>query len=120
MTRRHPYYVNCLCNLLIDENTLNEKVVYDIWNNYVKDSQSRIEAMLSEMPINQRRMLIFIANHDPISKLYASDIMKSSDMSSSSISRVVHALKQKDYLYIDEKNQCYCILDPLVEDILRS
>ena len=118
VTRRHPYYVNRLCNLLLDEKIVNEKTVLSAWDDYVRDSQSRMEASLSELPINQRRMLILIANNDPVSQLYASDMMKNSDMSSGSISRVIHALKQKDYIYINE-DKCYCILDPLIEDVLK-
>ena len=63
-------------------------------------------------------MLILNANYDPVAQLYSSDMMKNSDMSSSSISRVIHALKQKDYVYVNEQ-KCYCILDPVIEDVLR-
>ncbi len=73
---------------------------------------------LSELPINQRRILMLIANNDPVAQLYSSDMMKNSDMFSSSISRVIHVLKQKDYVYVNEE-KCYCILDPLIEDVLR-
>src|SRR6202043_2864010 len=88
VTRRHPYYVNRLCNLLLDEDPVDKKTVFNTWDNYVRDSQSRIEANLSELPINQRRMLILIANSGPVAQIYSSDMIKNSDMPSSSISRV--------------------------------
>lgn len=118
VTKRHPYYMNRLCNLLLDEKLPSENKVYQTWNEYVFDNQSNVEASISELAVNQRRMLVLIANHEPVKQLYSSDMLKNSDMSSSSVSRVVKTLKQKDYLFVNEDGY-YCILDPLVEAVLQ-
>lgn len=118
VTQNHPYYINRLCNLLLDEDLPNEKTVYNVWSEYVQDNQSSIESKISELPLNQRKVLILLASIGPVEQLYASSLIKNSDLSSGSMSRVIKALKEKDYIYVDAEGR-HCILDPLIDHTLR-
>lgn len=117
LTERHSYYINKLCSMLWLGDYPTVDHVNDIWGGFVAENKSQIERELELLSLNQRRLLISVAENEPVKELYGRDFIQQMNLSSGSISRALSPLLEKDYLYLD-KNNSYRILDPLVRDVL--
>lgn len=121
VTEFHSYYINKLCSLLWQHlNPIKEKDVSDTWNQYVLENKPGIERELSLLSVNQRKLMIYIANEEenvfkPFGKKHSNNWL----MSSTSIHRAMEWLLEKDYIYIDH-NKAYRILDPLMKSVLQK
>lgn len=116
-TECHPYYVNKLCSLIWRCNYPDVKEVQRVWHHYMLENQSVIERELELMSLNQRKLLIYLAQHEPTKEPYSADFIKPLGMSSGSVSQALNTLLKRDYIYI-EKSGYYKILDPLIKSAL--
>jgi hypothetical protein len=119
LTERHSYYVNKLCSLLWQESYPTEKMVEDIWQQYVLENQSSIERELLLLSLNQRKLMIFIANEGVIKEPYSQHYASAWNMSTTSIHRALKILIEKDYVFKDTEGN-YGILDPLIKKVLQQ
>jgi len=118
ITERHPYYVNKLCSLLwqLKKPPLPENA-YFAWNQFVLENKSSIERELQLLSINQRKLMIFIANQNMATEIFGKKTSYNANLAPSSIQRAVEPLIEKDYVYVDNK-KFYRILDPLIKSVL--
>ncbi|MGD9153238.1 MAG: hypothetical protein PVG30_06255 [Gammaproteobacteria bacterium] len=117
ITERHPYYVNKLCSMLWVNDYPTKKDVVDSWQRYVLENKSQLERELELLSINQRKLLIFLAQEGPIKEIFSKETTKQVNISLSSVSRSLSVLIAKDYIYSDEEGN-YKIRDPLIRDVL--
>jgi hypothetical protein len=118
VTERHPYYVNKLCSVLWLNAPPSEEDVTNNWLAYTLESRSVTERELELLSINQRKLLIVIANDQMAKEPYEKNFSNRIQMQPSSTKRAIEALLMKDYIFLDnEKN--YRILDPLLKSVLQ-
>ena len=117
LTERHSYYINKLCSLLWSGDYPNEEVVATCWNKYILENKSQIERELELLSINQRKILISIAQNGPVKEPFGKEFATRINMSLSSIFRALPSLIEKDYLLVDREGY-HRILDPLIKDVL--
>ncbi len=120
LTECHAYYINKLCSLLSQNKILaHSKEILITWQRFVLENKSSIERELALLSLNQRKLLIFLANEPRITGLFSKELTQQVNLTSSSIQRAIATLIEKDYVYIDE-NKFYKILDPLIKDVLNN
>lgn len=119
LTERHAYYVNKLCSLLWQNDPPSEAELHETWEKFVLENKSLTERELELLSINQRKILIMLANQEVVQGPYSKDIMVRLDLSLSSISRALSGLVVKDYVYISDDG-AYRILDPLIRSVLSN
>jgi AAA+ ATPase superfamily predicted ATPase len=117
LSERHPYYLNKLCALLWTGKFSNEQRVATCWKQYLLENKSLIERELELLSLNQRKLLIYLANQGPTKELFSKDFSGKLNMSLSSISQALASLCEKDYIYLDAEAY-YKVLDPLIKDVL--
>ncbi|WP_165482337.1 AAA family ATPase [Fluoribacter gormanii] len=117
LTERHPYYVNYLCDTLCSEckelPTLED--VEKAWRDVVEEERSDLIKDFSSLAINQRRVMIQIANHGGLN-IFSSEASKQMDIPINSVSRAVSALIEKDY--IEKTDHEYRLIVPAFKQLL--
>ncbi len=120
ITERHAYYVNKLCSLLWQNDfPKNVNIIYDIWRKFVLENKSFIEREMELLSINQRKILILLANREAVREPYGKDFAISLGLSLSSIAVALSDLIAKDYVYMTQEKE-YRILDPLIKSVLSD
>lgn len=117
LSERHPYYLNKLCALLWMKNCPNEKDVIECWQSLVMESKSIVERELSILSINQRKLMIIIAQSGAVSEPLSKAFSIENDLSTSSIAASLASLVEKDYVYKNKDAQ-YLLVDPLIHHVL--
>lgn len=120
LTECHSYYVNKLCSLLWQANTPPaEEDAIIMWQKFVSENKSSVQRELDLLSVNQRKLLIFFANHENSNELFSKKITQTINLTSSSVQRAIEPLIEKDYVYIDDKKS-YKILDLLIKSVLAA
>jgi len=120
LSELHSYYVNKLCSLLWQESKApTESDVLAAWHCFILENKSSVERELSLISLNQRKLLIFLANHDQTKELFSKNTTQQIDLTTSSVQRAVEILIEKDYVYIDV-DKSYRVLDPLIKGVLKT
>jgi uncharacterized protein len=120
LSNRHPYYVNYLCDILW-ESCPKAPIVMDIedaWANVVIEEWSDALRELSDLPMGQRRLLKYIANHFE-KNIQSQEACIKLSMPASSISTAVHVLTEKDYVEKDQSG-FYRVINPLLLAVLKG
>jgi len=110
-TELHPFYMNVLCQLLWEYNTIpSEDQVSSVWHDYVKTQKHIISHDVIELSINQRRILSALARK-PTKEIQSTEFTSSIKISASSAQQSLEVLMHKDLVF---KNQdgFYKVLDP--------
>lgn len=120
LSNRHPYYVNYLCDVLWEacQKLPNASDVESAWASVVIEEWSDALREFSDLPIGQRRLLKYIANH-PIKNIQSQETCATLSMPASSISTAVHVLIEKDYVEQNE-NGHYSVINPLLLAVLQG
>lgn len=119
-SERHPYYVNKLCSLIFREPHLpTSDTVNEIWRQYVNENIARVEQEAVLLKLNQRRLLIQLAQAQYIENPFSNEYSKSCGMAPTSIHRAMNFLLEKDYVFKD-KDSKYRVLDPLIKSALAN
>jgi hypothetical protein len=120
LSNRHPYYVNYLADSIWEQcKTLPEvSDVEKAWNRVVMEEWSDALRELSDLPIGQRRLLKYIANHD-VKNIQSQETCALLSMAASSIATASRALIEKDYVE-HEVDENYKIINPLLLAVLRG
>lgn len=107
----YPKYINILCAgiWLMDEEPTVESVT-ELWSSYILSRKTDIAESLSELTLNQRRLLQWLCFHST-TELYKRETLRSLKMSQSSVQRAIKELLNKDYVI--EKERFYKVLDPI-------
>jgi AAA+ ATPase superfamily predicted ATPase len=110
-TELHPFYMNVLCQLLWEDNTLPtiEKIC-EVWHDYVKAQKHIISHDIMELSSNQRKILNALATK-PVKEIQSAEFTSSLKISVSSAQQALEVLLAKDLVYSDE-NGIYRVLDP--------
>jgi uncharacterized protein len=120
LSNRHPYYVNYLSDILWEVSKKLPKVndVVNAWANVVAEEWSDALRELSDLPMNQRRLLKYIANNH-LKNIQNQQTCIALSMPVSSISTAIHVLIEKDYV---EKNESghYDVINPLLLAVLKG
>lgn len=117
-TEFHPYYVNKLCAILFRADLpAGVDEVEEAWNLYRDENISRVQQEVSLLKLNQRRLLMNIAIDKTVKNPYGNEYSRKCGISPTSIHRAMTFLLERDYVYIDSSAE-YCILDPLIGDVL--
>jgi AAA+ ATPase superfamily predicted ATPase len=120
LAERHPHYINKLCSLLwLEEKAPTNKKVLAAWHSFTLESKSITERELALLSINQRKLLITLANHESTNKIFSKHMAQQLNLTASSIQRALEPLIDKDYVYIDSDG-FYKILDPLIKSVLSN
>jgi len=110
-TELHPFYMNVLCQLLWEEDTVptTEKICI-VWHNYVKAQKQMISHDIVELSVNQRRILNALAKM-PIKEIQSAEFTSSIKISASSAQQSIDVLLRKD-LVVRNQDGFYRVLDP--------
>jgi DNA-binding transcriptional ArsR family regulator len=119
ITERHPYYINKLCSLIWKGDYPTQTGIHTLWREYVLENKSVTERELELMSINQRKLLIYLAQNEATKEPYSIHFTKELELSPGSLSRAISLLTEKDYIYVDKKGY-YKILDPLLRSVLAA
>jgi len=118
LTERHPYYVNYLCDTLCSE-CKQLPALQDVekaWMEVIEEERSDLIKDFSSLAINQRRVMIQIANYGGLN-IFSSEASKQMDISINSVSRAIGALIEKDY--IEKTDHGYRLIVPTFKQLLR-
>ena len=116
-SERHPYYLNKLCGLLWMNGCPSKQDVIACWRNIVLENKSVVERELSFLAINQRKLMIIIAQLGVVSEPLSKDFSMGNALSTSSIAASLNVLIEKDYVYKNNKSE-YMLVDPLIRHVL--
>jgi hypothetical protein len=120
LSNRHPYYVNYLCDSIWEscKKIPNVSDVERAWNRVVTEEWSDALRELSDLPLGQRRLLKFIANHQ-VKNIHSQEISTALSMPVSSISTAIRVLIEKDYVEQNENDE-YNVINPLLLAVLQG
>lgn len=120
LSNRHSYYVNYLCDMIWASCDRLPKLIniQNAWSEVIVEEWSDALKELSDLPIGQRRLLKYIANHD-VKTLQSQESSLHLSMPPSSIATASSALIEKDYIEQDE-NGYYQIINPLLLAVLQG
>lgn len=119
-TERHAYYFNKLSSLLWLQDALpSADDVTSTWMSFVSENKSLIERELALLTVNQRRMLLQLAEHDAVKEPFGKAFLADSKLSGSTASMVMKVLIERDYVFVDENGR-YRLLDPLMKSVLAD
>lgn len=118
LSERHPYYVNYLCDVLWSEyeNLPQAKQVDEAWDSVVEEERSDLLKDFFSLAENQRKLLMYIAN-GKFNNIYSNEAAKAMDIPTSSISRSLNALIEKDY--IEKTGDVYRLIVPAYKTLLK-
>ncbi len=117
LSKRHPYYVNYLCDV-IWTNCVILPTVLDIekaWQQVIEEESSDANAELMNLAMGQKKILKFIANYQENS-LMSSNTMQKTGMALSSTAGAIASLLEKDL--IEKQDNYYQIINPIIEALL--
>ncbi len=114
-TERHPFYVNKLCSLVFRKpKPPIGDIVYGAWRDYVNDNISRVEQEVALLKVNQRKLLIRIAQDGFVEHPFSSEYSQICGIAPTSVHRAMKVLIEKDYVYQDNEAK-YRVLDSLIK-----
>lgn len=117
-TEQHPFYVNVLCQMLWEEKIIPTGEAIDIaWDNYVKNQKHVISHDITELSLNQRKILIALAKN-AIKEIQSSEFVTITKISASSAQQSLNVLIHNDLVYRDAEGY-YCVLDPAMKYYLN-
>lgn len=106
----YPKYINALCSKLwFSESMPTTALVDQLWENYIFSKKTDIVEELSDLTLNQRRLLRYLCYHPTITP-YGYEVSKSAGLSVSAIQVALPVLMDKDFVV--ETEQGYRVLDP--------
>ena len=99
----HPYYVNNICEQLWtkSDNLPQPEDVKLIWNWLIKLEKSEVAEELASLSLNQKKVMVAIAN-DLVTGLTSKDFLNQSNMASSSVIRAIESLVKKDLIILND------------------
>lgn len=119
LTELHPFYMNVLCQLLWEENSIPSiNKIDNIWDAFVKSQKHVIAHDVTELSVNQRRILTALAKA-PAKKIQAVEFTAQLKISASSSQQAADILLSKDLI---DQDECgfYRILDPAIKYYLAA
>ncbi len=119
VSERHPYYVNYLCDELWSESDILPKIktVNEAWDMVAEEERSDLLKDFFALSENQRKLMIYIANHGS-ENVFSNAAAKKMDIPASSISRALTTLIEKDYL--EKSEQAYRLIVPIYKELLKT
>lgn len=121
LSELHPYYVNKLCSLVWQQAELPDETCMEAtWKRYVAENKSGIERELSLLSLNQRKLLINLAEEKGDNmKPFAKQSVYDWEMPATSIYRAMESLREREYVFVDAEGK-YRVLDPLIKSVLQE
>lgn len=117
LTKRHPFYVNALCQCIWMEDAFpSPSLVQQYWEDFIKNNRHIITDDIIGLSLNQKRLLTLLAK-TPSKELYSADFLSRIKLTPSSVRKAIDLLLEKDLIYVDD-NDLYRILDPAIEDYI--
>lgn len=116
---RHPYYLNYLCDELWSNNDKPPSIadVDRAWNNVAEEERSDLLKDFFALSDNQRKLLIYLANHGG-TDIFSKEAAKKMDIHTTSIPSALAILIEKDY--IEKTANEYRIIVPLYKLLLKK
>jgi uncharacterized protein len=113
-TELHPFYMNVLCQMLWeDSNIASIETIDAAWRNYVKAQKHIISHDITELSLNQKKVIIALAK-SPASEIQSIEFTAPLKISASSSQQSVTVLVYKDLVY-RRTDGFYCVLDPAMK-----
>ncbi len=106
--------MNYLCDILWQKNKSppKEQEVREAWKLVLEEEWSDTLREISVLPLSQRKILKYIANHD-VSGLMGQEVYQTLAIPASTAGSAIHSLVEKDYLEMDAAGK-YKIINPLL------
>jgi hypothetical protein len=114
LTKRHPYYVNKLCDKLWAAGFVKPPAKHDIlaiWKIILEEEKSEAVKEISLLSVSQKTVLLLIAG-DEITNITGIDNLLRLQMTSSAVIAVLNALVAKDI--IEKEDGIYRIVNPII------
>lgn len=119
LTACHPYYVNALCRRFWSlKKIVSDDVVLNEWQQLAKEKHYEINSDFECLTPIQKTIL-FELSRSPFAHPTSKEVTKRINASLSGIINAMTGLIERDFIYKGEDN-CYKILNPLMEYILRE
>ncbi len=109
-TDYYPKYINALCaKIWFNELEPTPELVDTLWENYIFTRKSAIAEELSDLKLNQRKLLIYLCNN-PTELPFSFETSIAAGLSTSNIQSALPALLEKDLVV--KLDGIYSVLDP--------
>jgi len=118
-TKCHPYYVNLLCSRIWDLDAVpaTREEVEQFWRKYVEEEKGRIADEITQLTLNQRKVLIGVARENVLQHTNKA-FLAAINLSLASTAQSVKVLIEKDMIYRD-KSGTLKLVDPSVEYFIQ-
>jgi len=111
LTEFHPFYMNILCQMVWENDHLpSVENVITIWDNYVRAQKHIIAHDITDISLNQRKIISSLAKLST-KTIQSIEFIAPIKLSPSSVKQAVDMLILKDLVYIDDTGM-YRVLDP--------
>lgn len=118
LTDCHPFYVNMLCQLLWEEEYPSLDTIEDIWSGYINTQRHFIGPTISNLSMNQRKMLKALAASHKDEALSIA-FLAPMKLSASSAQQALEYLQKKGIIQ-KELDGSYSVLDPAIKYYLKK
>ncbi len=120
LTERHPYYVNYLCDELcsISTNPPTLKNVNMAWEQVAQEERSDLLKDYTSLPINQKKLMIYLANNVGVKNMYSIETSKESGIAISSMARALESLQERDF--IQKEDGVFYLTVPIYRQLLKK
>jgi hypothetical protein len=120
LSRRHPYYVNYLCDSIWQNcgQLPTPHKIAQAWQQVITEEWSDALRELAVLPASQRRLLKYIATQAS-KNIQSQENCAKLSMAASSIASSLQVLIEKDYIELTE-NVEYQVINPLLYAVLKG
>jgi hypothetical protein len=113
-TELHPFYMNVLCQLVWDQDSMPSiETIDNSWHAFVKTQRQMISHDVMSLSANQRKILTALAK-TPVKEIQSVDFVAPLKISASSAQQAAEILMQKDLIYMRD-DKYYGVLDPAMK-----
>lgn len=118
-SKRHPYYVNYLCDVLWMQCTQlpREQEVDVAWQTVVEEESSDAHAEIGRLSLQQKKILKYIAQY-PSQLLLSAQALQAIGIAQSSLAGALTKLIEKDL--VEKEEHRYIIINPVTEFLLKQ
>lgn len=111
LTERHPYYVNYICDALWSEIATPEpETVLITWGIIVDEERSDLLSEFYSLTENQKKLLVYLSS-EHAGKIYTIEASKRMGMPSTSVTKALHVLLNRDIVEESSKG-IYRVINP--------
>lgn len=118
VSERHPYYINYLCDEVWSKENSAPSIddINSAWSMVIEEERSDLLKDFFSLSENQKKLMIYLANYNG-ADIYSNEAAKKMGIHTTSISRALNTLIEKDY--IEKCEESYRLIVPVYKTLLK-